>query len=104
MNLKQAQQKIVESSVIIAAPDQISSDLGGEAVVLNLKSGVYHGLNQVGARIWDLIQEPKQVEDIKQALQEEYEVEATQCLNDILGLLRDLQSVGLIEVRDEKVA
>src|SRR5205823_758693 len=38
---------ITISSVVVAAPDQVSSDLAGEAVVLSLQSGRYYGLARV---------------------------------------------------------
>ncbi len=44
-------------SVAVASSDQISSDLLGEAVILDLKQGVYHGLDATGARIWNLLQD-----------------------------------------------
>ena len=100
MNSKQLHQEILESSIIVANQEQISSDLGGEAVILNLKSGVYHGLNEVGARIWNFIQQPKAVSDIKQTLLQEYEVEAQQCDRDLKALLQDLLAAGLIDVKN----
>ncbi|MGI8501484.1 MAG: PqqD family peptide modification chaperone [Hassallia sp.] len=100
MNLKQLDQKISESSIVEANQEQISSDLGGEAVILNLKTGVYHGLNEVGALIWTLIQEPKPVRDIKQILLQEYEVEPQQCDRDLKALLEDLLAAGLINVKN----
>jgi Coenzyme PQQ synthesis protein D (PqqD) len=104
MNLPKVEYEISESSVIVAASEQISSDIGGEAVILNLKTGVYHGLNEVGARIWALIQEPLAVSDIQQTVLEEYEIEASTCLIDIFALLQNLQAAGLIEVQNEKTA
>jgi hypothetical protein len=100
MNLKQLDEKISESSIVEANQEQISSDLGGEAVILNLKTGVYHGLNEVGALIWTLIQEPKVVSDIKQMLLQEYEVEDQQCDRDLKALLEDLLAAGLIDVKN----
>ncbi|MDF5720877.1 MAG: PqqD family peptide modification chaperone [Rhizonema sp. PD37] len=101
MTLKQIESKISESSIVVAASNQISSDLGGEAVVLSLQSGVYHGLNEVGARIWNLIQQPKSVIDVKQTLISEYEVEPEVCTLDLLALLHNLEVAGLIEVSNE---
>jgi hypothetical protein len=46
-------------SIVVATKDQVSSDLGGEVAILDLKAGVYYGLDTVGARIWNLIQEPR---------------------------------------------
>lgn len=100
MNSKQLDREILESSIIVANQEQISSDLGGETVILNLKSGVYHGLNEVGARIWNFIQQPKAVSDIKQTLLQEYEVEAQQCDRDLKALLQDLLAAGLVDVKN----
>ena len=97
-------REIAESSIVVATEDQISSDLGGESVILNMKTGVYHGLNEVGARVWDLIEKPKAVKDIKQVLLQEYEVEADICTNDLFSLLNSLKTAGLIKVTNETAA
>ena len=82
----------------MAAKDQVSSDLGGEVAILDLKAGVYYGLDAVGARIWSLIQEPRTVNEIRDILLEEYEVEPERCERDLLVLLQRLADEGLIEV------
>jgi hypothetical protein len=84
----------------VAAKDQASSDLGGEMAILDLKAGVYYGLDAVGARIWSLIQEPRTVNEIRDILLEEYEVEPEHCERDLLALLRRLADEGLVEVRN----
>jgi hypothetical protein len=93
---------ISESSTVVVTKDQVSCDLSGEAAILNLKSGVYFGLNTVGASIWKLIQEPRSVKEIQDAIQEEYDVELDQCERDVLELLQELSTHGLIEIVDEK--
>ena len=87
---------------IVVIKDQVSCDLSGEAAILNLKSGVYFGLNTVGASIWKLIQEPRSVKEIQDAILEEYEVDPNQCAHDVLELLQELSTNGLIEILDEK--
>ena len=86
-------------STVVAAKDQVSSDLGGEVAILDLKAGVYYGLDAVGARIWSLIQEPRTVNEIRDILLEEYDVEPERCERDLLVLLRRLADEGLVEVR-----
>ncbi len=93
---------ISNSSTVVAAKDQVSCDLSGEAAILNLKSGVYFGLNTVGASIWKLIQEPRTLKEIRNTVVEEYEVEPDQCERDVPELLRELSTHGLIEILDEK--
>jgi hypothetical protein len=52
----------------------------------------------VGARIWSLIQEPRTVNEIRNILLEEYEVEPERCERDLLVLLQRLADEGIIEV------
>ena len=94
---------IMKDSVITAAKEQVSCDLAGEAAILDLKSGHYYGLNAVGARVWNLIQEPKTVTDVLQTLLDEYDIETDSCENDLLALLEELQGKGLVEVRDAPI-
>lgn len=95
---------LLDSSIVVAVQEQISSDLAGEAVILNLKSGVYFGLNEVGAKIWSLIQQPQSIQDLRDALLAEYDVEPEICDRDLLQLIQDLKAADLIEVSHEKAA
>jgi hypothetical protein len=88
------------NSSIVAADAQVSSDLGGEVAILHLKAGVYYGLDAVGARIWDLIQEPRTAEEVRDVLVSEYEVEPDRCESDLITLLQRLADERLIEVKD----
>jgi Coenzyme PQQ synthesis protein D (PqqD) len=87
-------------SIIVASPNQVSSDLAGEVVMLNLANGTYYGLDEVGAYIWNLIQEPRSVAAVRDAILEEYDVEPERCERDLLVLLGDLADNGLIGVHD----
>jgi len=91
---------ISDRSVVVAAKDQISCDLAGESAILNVKSGVYYGLNPIGARIWNLVQEPRAVAEIQNAITDEYDVEPERAAGDLVGLLEKLLAEGLIEVKD----
>lgn len=87
------------TTVVKAAANQVSSDIGGETAILNLKNGTYYGLNPVGTRIWALIQEPCAVESICQTLLAEYDVEPARCEREVLALLQRLAEAGLVEVQ-----
>ena len=94
---------ISENSKVVATKEQVSADLGGEVVILNMKNGVYYGLDPVGARIWNLIQNPTTVKVLRDAIFNEYDVDADRCERDLLVLLQDLASNELIEVKDEAI-
>ena len=88
-------------ATVVAAKEQVSCNLAEEAVVLNLKAGVYYGLNPVAARVWSLIQNPRTVDEIRDAIVDEYDVEPGRCDRDLLALLRDLAAKDLIKAEDE---
>ena len=92
---------ISTQSIVVASKDQISCDLEGEAAILNLKSGTYFGLDAVGATIWSLIARPRRVVEIRNALIDQFDVEAERCGRDLLQLLGELHAHGLIQVMDE---
>jgi hypothetical protein len=99
--MKNLNSTISASSRIVATKEQVSSDMGSEVVILNLKTGTYYGLNAVGARIWSLIQEPKTVDEIRHVLLDEYEIGSDACDRDIKLLLNDLATSDLIEINNE---
>lgn len=89
---------ILLNTHIKASNDQVSCDLAGEAAILDLKNGVYYGLDPVGARIWELIQQPTEVSCVVSQLLDEYEVDREECSQDTLALLSELLKRDLIEV------
>ena len=78
--------------------DVLFKDVGGEAVVLNLETGKYYGLDEVGARMWTLLNEKKQVKEVYQALVKEFEVSTDQLEHDLLSLVNQLANNGLLQV------
>lgn len=100
--IKKDQINILNNTKIAAIPDQVSTNLEDEAVILSLKDGVYYGLNPVGARIWELLQVPRTVAELSDIILQEYNVEPSQCQDDLVKLLNELASRGLIELQDEK--
>ena len=88
-------------TTVIVSSQQISCPLGDEAAILNMKNSVYYGMNPVGATVWNLLKQPKTIAEIRDAIIEEYEVEEKRCEQDLLTLLEEMRSEGLIEVRGE---
>lgn len=92
--------RLSEDSVVAARPEVASCTLDGEAVLLDVAAGRYHGLNEVGTRVWELLREPRRVSALRERLLAEYEVGAERLTADLLALLAELLRAGLIEVRE----
>lgn len=78
------------------APDVLARVLDGEAVLLDLASGTYFGLNEVGTRVWDLVGERRTVASIREALLAEYDVTPDRLAADLDELLSLLAARGLV--------
>jgi hypothetical protein len=85
----------LESRVVVS-PDQVSTGVEDDVVVLSLADSTYYGLNPVGARIWELLAEPTTVGAIVERLMAEYEVERQECETDVIEVVGELVSRGLV--------
>lgn len=83
---------------VAAVKDVLATAFEDEMVLLNLKDGVYYGLEGVGSRVWSLIQEPTAIEDIRDAITEEFDVSPARCEKDVRALIDELVSRGLAVV------
>ena len=92
---------ITLTSMVVATKGQMSSELAGQEVILNLQSGVYYGLDAVGAFIWKQLQSPRAVAEIRDAMIARYNVDAARAERDLLALLEQLRQTGLIEIKNE---
>jgi hypothetical protein len=101
MNSAEKTYSVSLDSMVAATSDQVSAHLGEEVVILGFQAGSYFGLDQVGAFVWNLLQEPQKVADIRDAILEEYEVESQDCERDLLALLDELAVKQLIDIKNE---
>src|SRR5262249_7273133 len=86
------------ASVVTIDPDVTFRELGGEIVILNLETGVYFGLDQVGARIWRLIEDHGSLGTVLAVLRSEYDAAPAVLEHDLLELVDDLCAKGLTHV------
>ena len=83
---------------VTVPPGVTFRDLDGEAVVLELESGRYFGLNETGTRMWLLLQEHGSVEAALRALLAEYDVAEERLRQELLSFVETLSSQRLLLV------
>ena len=91
-------------SVYRASNQYLYSEIDSEAVILDVNSGTYFGLNEVSNRIWQLLQTPASKASLIEQILAEYDVSKEQVTQDVEALLEDMSNAGLIEVLNEEVA
>ena len=92
------QDLVLNDSTVVASESVLSQNIGGETVLLQIESGEYYGLNEVGSRIWTLLQEGNSTREVLTTLVSEYGVAEEALSSDIGQFLRDLQDKGLIQI------
>ena len=93
--------KLPLSLQVKPSEDVVWRNLQGESVLLDLKSGVYFGLDAVGTRIWTLLQAHRDLQAVLQELLCEYEVSEEKCASDLLDLVSALAEKGLVQTQSE---
>ena len=89
--------EISDDRVYTVSKDVLFQEVSGETVLLDLASEQYFGLDEVGTRIWALLNEGRSVGEMVEALLGEYAVGREQLEADVRELLGALMDAGLIE-------
>ena len=79
-------------------PHVMARRVGEETVILNLESGIYFGLDSVGADIWKFFEQGYTLSDTLEEMVEIYDVEPEQIKRDLELLVDKLQASGLVEL------
>lgn len=82
-------------STVAASDDAVFREMDGESVLLNLETGMYFGLDEVGTRVWRLAADNGSLRAIRERLVEEYDADAATIERDLLALADALVSKGL---------
>lgn len=78
------------------SPNVLFQEIGGEAVLLDLNSEAYFGLDKIGTRIWQLIHATGSRQTTFDTLREEFDVSPEQLAHDLSDWLEKLSVAGLI--------
>lgn len=85
------------NQTVTIANEVLSQEVNRETLILDLNSESYFGLDEVGTRIWHLLQEHGDVQEVFDVVLEEFDVDADTLVLDMKNLLDDLMDKGLIK-------
>ena len=95
------ERSLTGADTLIRNDDELlTTVVDGELIGMSVERGACYGLNGVGTRIWDMLAEPRSIDSLCDELTREYEVERAQCLSEVVDLLEELRSEGLLAVRN----
>lgn len=89
----------VESSRFVPAPDITASIIEGEAALLNVRTGVYFGLNAVGTFLWKAYSEGQTFGEAVESVCREFSVSPAVAQADARAFTLKILDRGLLQAR-----
>ena len=86
------------TSRVVRTSDAITAAVAEELVMMDVETGTYYGLNNVGAEIWRLLESPTSIQDLCTALTQSFDVPLERCTSEVLQFLDQLRAKGLVHV------
>jgi hypothetical protein len=85
-------------TVVVRRSEPITREVDGELVMLDPRQSMYFALDSIGRRIWDLLEQPQQVDALCRMLGEEFDAPAETCRTDVLAFLAELADADLVSI------
>ena len=84
--------------IVSRRAELIETEVDGELVALHVDNGTCYGFNGTATRIWSMIEQPRRLSELKEALLSEFDVDPELCGRQLAGLLKELEGDGLVEL------
>ena len=91
-------EKISMETLVSQKENIDASELDGEKVMMNFEKGKYFVMNDIGSRIWDILNTPTSVNKIVLILLSEYDVDQETCEKTVIEFLERVYDEELINV------
>ncbi|MEM7011500.1 MAG: lasso peptide biosynthesis PqqD family chaperone [Verrucomicrobiota bacterium] len=89
--------RITANDSVHRREDLLTSSIDEDTVLLSLETNNFYGINEVGSRIWELLESPIAVTNLCRQLLDEFEVSEELCREHVLLFLNSLAKDGLVE-------
>jgi hypothetical protein len=90
--------RLTLESVPAHSPDVVAQVVRGEAILVLAEQNKVKVLNELGTRIWEMVDGQQSIRQIAARLCQEYEVDLSQAEQDTLEFLAELNERGLLQV------
>lgn len=87
---------LAPETIIGRGADHVETRVGEQTMMMSIAKGKYYALEASAQRIWDLLETPRSVAALVDALLAEYDVSRETCVAQVQRFLADLRENGLI--------
>ena len=87
---------VVGEARLVRSGEPLTALVDGETVMFSPEQGAYFGLDEIGSRVWELLEEPRSIDEVCATLHGEYEVDPETCRADVTALVEELREAKLV--------
>lgn len=84
--------------------EHLAAEVGGDFIIMSMRTDQYYGLEAVGAYVWRLLERPRSFSEVVSSVSERFAVDRVTAARDLSAFVRDLESEGLLELGPGGVA
>jgi hypothetical protein len=92
------QMPLAPATVVVRSNEPLSATVSDTIVLFSVEQGKYFALDEISTAIWRELEQPMAIADLCRSLGRGFDVEPNRCERDVLDLLSQLESRGLIRV------
>jgi Coenzyme PQQ synthesis protein D (PqqD) len=85
-------------TILVQDTEPIVGTVDDEIVMLSVRAGACFGFNDIGSEIWQMLAEPRRVNQLCESLKHTYEVDMDIIVHDVLPFLEALLKRHLLRV------
>lgn len=84
--------------------EHLAAEVGGDLIIMSMRTDQYYGLEAVGAYVWRLLDRPRSFSDVVSSVSERFGVDRVTAVRDLTAFVLDLESEGLLELSPVETA
>lgn len=83
---------------IARSGDWMAARVGAELVMMSAQKGIYLGLTEVGARVWELLETESDLDRVCEALEREFDVTPDVCCAELQVFVEEMAAKGVVTI------
>ena len=98
MGIFGAKKEITPDTMLQRKPGMLFNEIDGEVVMLSIENSEYYGMDKVGSRIWQLLENPMRFNELVNRLMDEYDVTEEKCRQETLDFVKKMTEKKLLNM------
>lgn len=87
---------ITMENIVSRNPDLLAVPMDGDLVMMSISEGHYFGINPVGVRIWEALENSQTVRQLCEIITNEFDVDKQTCESDVRNFIQKMLEAKVV--------